>query len=255
MRGCKIFFQKKKAGPEYYLERGEECLSREDYHWALESFNKAIEFDPNLEMAYYKRAEVYKKLGRAREAVWDYIKFLEVDHRVLGNVQDVKDVLKETINVARMELQRNKSREEILSYGIPTILLELIEGYDPDGTYTDLRFYDFSLSWLEDSSQKNWYYTGFVQLIKTDFDKAIKDFDKAIEENPENPNAYYFRGIALIKKMKIKEKTKEISEEAFSNFEQALRKDFKWRICSGCGYKTSSTVNFCIRCGKKLLYA
>jgi len=248
-----MFFQRKKVGPEYYLERGEECLGRGDYHWALESFNKAIEFNPNFEMAYYKRAEVYEKLGKTREAVWDYIKFLEVDHRIPGTAQDLKEALKEGINIARMDLQRNKGKEEILSYGVPSLLVELIEGYDPEGTYTDNRFYDLSLSWLEKSPTKNRYYTGFVQLMKKDFDKAIKDFDKAIEENPENPNTYYFRGIALIKKMKTLGKFKEVSEEALSNFEQALRKGFRWRICPGCGYRTSSTLNFCMRCGKNLL--
>jgi len=42
-----------------------------------------------------------KKVG-AREAVWDYIKFLEVDHRMSGMAGDLKEALKEGINIARM---------------------------------------------------------------------------------------------------------------------------------------------------------
>jgi len=244
-----MFFRRRKVGPEYYFERGKECLDRGDYQWALESFNKAIDFNPNFEMAYYKRAEVYKKLGKIREAVWDCIKFLETDRRTPGTAKDLKEALKEGINIARMDLQRNKMKEEILSFGIPTLLEELIEGYDPEGKYNDTHFYDLALSWLEKSSPKNGYYIGFVQLLKKDFGKAIKAFDEAIKENPENPHAYYFRGVALIKK----EKVKELSERAYSNFEQALKSGFKWRICPECGYRTSSTMNFCMRCGIKLL--
>lgn len=258
-----MFFRRKKIGPEYYFERGDECLAKGDYPWALESFNNAIEYNSEFEMAYYKRAEAYKGLGRIREAVWDYIKFLQLDHRMPGMAQDAKEAFKEAINIARMDWQRDRAKDEILSFGIPNLLEEIIEGYDPEGEYTDTSFYDLALSLLEASSPRDGYHIGFVRLLKKDFNKAIKEFDKAIKENPENPNAYYFRGIALIKKMKMIEKKgsilrpikkiKEFSEEVYSNFKQALKRGFKWRICPGCGYRTSSMTNFCMRCGKKLI--
>ena len=258
-----MFFRRKKVGPEYYFERGKDCLDRGDYHWAIESFNKAIEFRPDFEMAYCKRAEAHKRLGNSREAVWDYIKFLEVDRRAPGTAQDLKEALKEGINIARMDWQRNEAKGEITSYGVPNLIEELVERYDPAGEYNDKRFYELALSWLEGSSPKNCNYIGFAQLLKKDFDKSIKELDKAIKDSPENPNAYYFIGVALIKKMKMiekkgtilrrTEKIKELSQGAYSNFEQALKRGFKWRICPECGYRTSSTVNFCMRCGKKLL--
>lgn len=255
-----MFFRKKKIGPEYYFKRGEECLKRGDYHWALVSFSKAIEFKPDYEMAYHRRAEAYKGLGKNREAVWDYIKFLEVDHRTPGMAGDLKEVVKESINIARMDWQRDRVKEVILSFGVPTLLEELMEGYDSEGEYSDKRFYDLALSWLEGSPCQNRHYVGFVLLLKKDFAKAIREFDEAIKEAPENPNAYYFNGIALLKTMKIIEKpmrrigkVEELSEMAHSNFEQALKKGFKWRICLECGYRTSSKTNFCMRCGEKLL--
>ena len=258
-----MFFRRKKVGPEYYFDRGEECLARGDYHWALESFNKAIEYNPNFEMAYYKRAEAYKGLGRSREAVWDYINFLEVDHRGPGRAQELQEALKEGINIARMDWQRDRVKDEIRAFGIQNLLEELMEAFDPEGEYTDTRFYDLALSNIDVSSPENRYYTGFVHLIKKDFDKAIKEFDRAIGENPKNPNAYYFKGVALIGKVKMiggrgsksrrLEKVNEISDLAHSSFDEALKRGFKWRICPECGFRTSSTVNYCMRCGKPLL--
>ena len=59
-----FLFRRKKVGPEYYFERGEECLESGNYEWALESFNKAIEMNPGLEMAYLQRGRVYQELGK-----------------------------------------------------------------------------------------------------------------------------------------------------------------------------------------------
>lgn len=258
-----MFFRRKKVGPEYYFERGEECLARGDYHWALESFNKAIEYNPDFEMAYYKRAEAYKGLGRSREAVWDYIKFLEVDHRGPGMAQELQEALKEGINIARMDWQRDRVKDEIRAFGIQNLLEELMEAFNPEGEYTDTRFYDLALSNIDVSSPENRYYAGFIHLIKKDFDEAIKEYDKAIKENPENPDVYYFRGVALVRKVKMiekkrstsrrLEKVKVLSDLARSNFNEALRRGFRWRVCPECGYRTSSTVNYCMRCGKPLL--
>jgi len=257
-----MFFRKGKVGLEYYFERGKECLDRGDYRWALESFNKAIEFNPNFEMAYYMRAEVYKKLGKDREAVWDCIRFLEADRRTPGTAQDLKEALREGINVARMESQRNKMKAEILSFGVPILLEELIDGYDPEEEYKDTRFYGIALSWLEGNSPRNWCHIGFVQLLRKNLDDAIKGFDEAIKENPEDSNAHYFMGITLSKKIKLikkkgfilggLEKAEELSKEAISSFHQALKRG-KWRICVECGWRTASAMNYCMRCGKILL--
>jgi tetratricopeptide (TPR) repeat protein len=258
-----MFFRRKKIGPEYYFERGKECLDKGNYQWALESFSKALEFNPDYEMAYYNRAEVYKRLGKTREAVWDYIKFLEVDHRLPGMAEELHEVLKEGINIARMDWQRNAAKQEILSFGITRLLEELIEGYDPEKDYPDSEFYELALSSIEASSPQNRVYTGFIHLLRRDYNKAVKEFDKTIEANPKTPDAYYLRGVSYLGKVKIlgakrsrsmsSEKVKELTELAHLNFEETAKKGSKWRICLGCGYRTSSTVNYCIRCGTKLL--
>ena len=258
-----MFLRKKKSSPDYYFKRGNDCLKRGDHRWALESFSNAIEFNPDFEMAYYKRAETYKAMGKAREAVWDYVKFLEVDHRSPDMAEDLDDALKEAFSIARRGWQRDKAKQEIMAFGVPNLLEELMEGYDPGGEYADAGFYKLALSLLDPSSPENRCYIGFLQLLKKDYSRALEEFDRAIEESPENPDACYFRGVVLAKTMELIEKKgsmsgrvdelSELSKEACSNFERALEMGFKWRVCPGCGYRTASTMNFCMRCGKKLL--
>jgi tetratricopeptide (TPR) repeat protein len=258
-----MFFRKKKVGPEYYFERGEECLERGNYQWALESFSKAIEFNPGYEMAYYRRAETHKRLGKDREAISDYIKFLEADRRQPDMAEDLDDALKEAVKIARRGWERDRAKEAITSFGIPGLIEELIEGYDPKREYPDRRFYDLALSWLRASPESRACHIGFVQLLKGDFDEAIKEFDRCIGENPEEPDAYYFRGVALLNKRRIaeskglvldrEEKMRRLSEQAYESFVQALERDRDLRICPECGYRTSSHPNFCMYCGKKLL--
>lgn len=260
------FFRRKKAGSEYYFERGEECLKREDYRWALESFTKAIEFNPGFEMAYYKRAEVYKKLGETRKALEDYVMFLETDRRSYETAEGLKDVLPAVWKNAQLEVQRGKARDEIRSYGIVNIVKELMEEYNPGKEYLSRNLYGFLLSELKKGSLKQRKYIGFVQLLRENLGKAVEEFDDVIKENPRDPDLYYFRGVALLKKMeelrekgfvaRRNERVKETQEKAYSSFMQALKAGFCGGLCPECGYRTRNPeLSFCMYCGKKLLTA
>ncbi len=236
-------------------------------------------------MAYYMRAEVYKKLGYTREAVWDCIKFLGRNYssgtvsesfglldvlklgigvaginvsnlvEAVGTVKDAVGTEKEAADSASFVMKKSKAEQEIIAFGVPRLLDELIEGYSPERIYDDASFYNLALRWLENNSPEKGYYIGFVQLLLKNFNEAIQGFDSAITNNPENPNPYYFRGIAFIKKMEKtgNMETSTASKGSYLDFIQALKNGFKWRICPGCGYKTDSKLNYCMLCGKRLL--
>jgi tetratricopeptide (TPR) repeat protein len=258
-----VFFRKKKVGPEYYYERGEECLQNGNYQWAIESFTKAIEFNPGLEMAYYRRAEAYRKLGKIREVISDCIRFLETDRRQPDMAEDFDDALKEAFKIARRGWEQDRAKEEIISFGIPALLDELIEEYDPRREYADKRFYQLSLSWLGESPARDARRIGFVQLLRGKFDEAIEELNRSVEESPEDPDTYYFKGVALLGKRKTEEskrgifkrgeRAEELSQRARENFEQAIKRNQSLRLCPDCGYRTSSRTNFCIHCGSRLL--
>ena len=263
-RRAEMFFRKK-VGPEYYYERGEECLKEGNYQWAVESFTKAVEFDPSIEMAYYRRAEAYRKMGKTSEAILDCIRFLETDRRQPDMVEDYKGVMKETFKMARRGWEKDRVKEEIIAFGIPVLLDELIEAYDPRREYADKQFYQLALSWLNDGEVRDSLRIGFVQLLRGKLDEAIKELDRSVEDSPDEPVSYYLRGVAYLGKKRLeegkasifgsREKARELSQQARESFRQAVDKDPDLRLCPDCGYRASSSTNFCMHCGGRLLTA
>lgn len=258
-----FLFRRKKAGPEYYFERGEDCLQNENYAWALESFTKAIEMNPALELAYYHRAHVYQKLGKMREAVNDYAMFLEVDSRGYEGAEDVKELVSASIKNAQLMMQRDGVKNAIRSYGLERIVDELMEEYDPKKAYSSSELYKLILSDLKKASPKPWHYLGFIQLIRSKINEALDGFDHAIEENPRDPILYYFKAVTLLKNIenvsgsnmifRKDEKIKELSLNAHSNFMQALKNGLGSKLCLNCGYTTRNPeLGFCMYCGTKL---
>jgi tetratricopeptide (TPR) repeat protein len=257
-----FLFRKKRNLPEYFFKRGEECLKKGNLKWALESLNKAIELDPELEMAYLRRAETLRKLGREKEAAWDLVKFVEYDRRGPDNPGDLDDVIKEAFKIARIDMQRKDVKDELVVYGIPKLLDEIMAGFDPRADYGDKKFYKLALSWLRKHPEHDGRYEGFIRLIKGDLNGAINKFKEAIEGDPEDPRPYYFTGIALLRKLsrgrrpplRHLESEEELSGRVRSMFESAISRGLEGRICSSCGYRDFSSANFCLRCGKELLF-
>ena len=258
-----FLFRKKKNLPEYFYKRGEECLKKDNLKWALESLNKAIDLDPELGMAYLRRAETLRRLGREREAAWDLVKFVEYDRRGPDNPEDLDDVIREAIKIARMDMQRKGVKDELFVYGIPKLLDEMMMGYDPRADYRDEKFYKLALSWLRKHPEQDGCYEGFIRLIKGDLNGSIDKLKEAIEGDPEDPRPYYFTGIALLKKsgigkkprLRYREVTEEFSGRLRSLFGSALSRGLKGSICPSCGHREFSAANFCLRCGKELLRA
>lgn len=258
-----VLFRKKRDLPEYFFKRGEECLKNGNLRWALDSLNKAIELNSEHETAYLRRAETLRRLGREREAVWDLVKFIEYDKRGPDNPGDLDDVIREAFKIARMDMQRKGVKDEIVDFGIPRLLDEMMEGYDTRAKYVNERFYKLALSWLRNHPEQDGLYEGFIRLIKGDLNGSINKLKKAIEEDPEEPRPYYFTGIALLKKsgrgkntrLRRLEVTDEVSGRVRSLFGSALSRGLKGRICPSCGYREFSAANFCLRCGNELLSA
>ena len=63
---------------------------------------------------------------------------------------------------------------------------------------------------------------GFIYLKKEDYDKAIADFDSAIELNPKNPDAYLMRGISYSGSGKTDRALADF-DNAIENFTQAIK--------------------------------
>jgi tetratricopeptide (TPR) repeat protein len=62
-----------------YLDRGREQACQGDYQGAIATFSQAIQLNPHLADAYYRRGLAYLKLGSLHEAVFDYTAALNCD--------------------------------------------------------------------------------------------------------------------------------------------------------------------------------
>ncbi len=56
---------------EWYADQAHELSEQGRYDEAIEACNKAIELDPNLDIAYIHRASTYEKQGKKAEAIAD----------------------------------------------------------------------------------------------------------------------------------------------------------------------------------------
>jgi tetratricopeptide (TPR) repeat protein len=251
------------VGPDYYFQRGLDCLQQENYAWAVVSFTKAIEMNPHLEMAYYHRAQSYLKQGQMRAAVTDFAQFLEVDHRGYEGAEDVKELVVASIKNARLTSQRDAIKHALRSYGIDRLITELIEEYNPQHEYPHTKLYALLISDLQHATPTPWASLGFIQLLRNHLDDALDAYDRAIDETPGDPEPYYFTGVALLKKIAQVQTSRlvfkkpahitELSLKAHASFMQALTQGFNARLCLTCGYKTSHPdVGFCMYCGTTL---
>lgn len=223
---------------------------------------------------------MHKKLGMAREAALDCIKFLEIDRKSpdlpsnssrplqaaqiglnLAGIPIAPDVLefletaKGQVGIFRHESLLVKARQEIISFGIPSLLDELMEHYSPEQSHNDIVFCGLALNWLEKNAPEQKRYMAFVQLLLNNLEKAIEMFDETVLEDILNPHLYYFRGIAFLKMAKAqnKEYASLYSDKAHSDFSSCLKNNSNFRICPKCGYKESSNLGFCMLCGTRLL--
>jgi tetratricopeptide (TPR) repeat protein len=82
--------------------------------------------------------------------------------------------------------------------------------------FSTLRSMGF-LTFNHDNSPKQVYRMALIYALELDFEEAIKEFDKAIELDPKNPDSHYNKGVALYKLHRY--------EEAIEEFDKAIELD------------------------------
>ncbi|MGK7883070.1 MAG: tetratricopeptide repeat protein [Crocosphaera sp.] len=132
-----------------------------DYQQAVDCYQIAVRFKPDLDDAWYNRGVALGKLGRLEDAIASYDKALEFkpdDHQAWYNRGNALG------NLGRFD-------DEIASY-------------------------DKALEFKPDKDQA-WYNRGVALGNLGRFDDAIASYDKALEFKPDDHQAWYNRGIAL----------------------------------------------------------
>ena len=191
-----------------YDNRGLAYVSKRQYDQAVRDHSRAIELNPNIAVAYNNRGVAYGLLRKFKTATRDFDKAIElapwhgpvynnrgVMHAFTHNYyQAIKDFGKAIELDERYTFARRNGR---LAYGRKDgrgLVIKMDHRYV--GAYNKL---------------------GAEYIRDGEFDKGIRNFDRAIELNPEFAFAYNNRGIAYAQKGDYR--------EAIRNFDKALKLD------------------------------
>ncbi len=143
-----------------YNERGQAYYLNNNFDASFLDVNKAIEFNPTLDLAYTNRGNIYLKRNQANEAIADFTKALEL------------------------------KGDDALIYSNRGTAYMAVDSLE-------LALTDFSKSLSLDSSMAETFNSRAILKAKQkDYKGAIVDFTKALELNPNYVGAYKNRSLA-----------------------------------------------------------
>ena len=165
---------------------------------AIEDLSKAIELDPDNVYSYYNRALINAESGKYEEAVPDYSKVIELDPKHVhaynnrgsarANVDDYKGAEKDFEKAIELD------PEFTVSY------YNLIDLYISKGDSDHIRYYSDALrvsTALAEKFPKDARAHGYNGLVRNKlelYEWSVKDYNKAIELDPNNARYYEGRG-------------------------------------------------------------
>jgi tetratricopeptide (TPR) repeat protein len=158
-----------------WLLKGNQEFSNGNYDKAITNYNKAIELDPGLSIAYDKRASASDYMGQYEEAIADCSKAIELDPQS-----------------ATAYVNRGAAKNALGKYE------EALEDYnkaielDPNlhGTYNN---------------------RGFTKINLHRYEEAVTDLQKAIKLNRLFPNPYRHLAYALLQLGQFKKALKQVN--------------------------------------------
>jgi tetratricopeptide (TPR) repeat protein len=160
---------------------------------ALETFEKALDDDPNFFMANYQLAFFYY----LNEAPDDFGKYADAAINCKTKLSDTEELLKEALVVLK------EGRTDIVNIG-----KKLVESYPNDpNSYNNLVYFQSvagDTTGMVETLNKAikivakpapfYNQLGYAYLTLNQSDKAEEAFDKYIELEPKNPNVYDSKG-------------------------------------------------------------
>ncbi|QSV71128.1 MAG: tetratricopeptide repeat protein [Aphanizomenon flos-aquae KM1D3_PB] len=177
----------------FYYNRGNVRDDLGDKQGAIEDYNQAIKFNPNLAQPYYNRGNVRNELGDKQGAIEDYNQAIKInpnDAQAYNNrgfvraelgdkqgaIDDYNQAIKINPNLAQAYNNRGNARAEL---------------GDKQGAIDD---YNQAIK-INPNYANAYYNRGVVRSELGDKQGAIDDFNLAIKINPNDANAYNNRGL------------------------------------------------------------
>ena len=175
------FLQSPSDDFEFYA-KGAAYAVLKNYDLALVNFDQAIQQNPLKIIAYIRRGRVHSQRGAFASALADFDKAIQLVAGRSASIEQSKTFSKGKKDPSTADIQRD-----------PRPWLENVR---PEAAYID---------------------RGRTYLQQDDNDRAIADFTKAIELDPEGANAYNHRGVAYAGKLDF--------DSAIADFDKAIQLD------------------------------
>jgi tetratricopeptide (TPR) repeat protein len=147
---------------QVYLERGKELYRDDQDDKAVEAFQQAIKFDPDLAEAHFRLGLTYDGMGREQESDESYKKAVESYKKYFENEENTKNA-EAHYNLAQSYYGLNLYSEAVREYRQAVRLKE-----DDADIYYDL---------------------GLALSRLAQYDEAAAAFEKSLELDPENYRA------------------------------------------------------------------
>ncbi|UZR94084.1 tetratricopeptide repeat protein [Chondrinema litorale] len=190
--------RKEKENPEYYLGRGKCYLAIDDRKKALKDFDEAIALDINYIDALATRAEYYVSEAQRENDDSYYYKAIE-DYTVILGIEGADPKYNNERAMVKLKLK------------------------NPDGAISDLT----EALVKNKEGAELLASRGSVYMSKNDYTNAMKDFNKAIELDPEYSVAYYQRGVLNVKMDRIEKASEDFSKARRAGLEDQYLNSIK----------------------------
>lgn len=202
IQGTTIRFQIATSGLTRNITNATESEIEEMFNKAFEYFDKAIEADKNYFLAYAAKAET--------QAMY-YLFNSDKKNADINKLNEYLNLADKNVEVASKLSNNSRSIYRSLAF------VNFVSGNDIE------KSIEYSLKALEynpkDKEAKTWlsveYFSNGLRLYrKSDYDKAIENFEKSVEILPSFTNAYYELGNAYRAKNQL--------NKAIINYEKSL---------------------------------
>ena len=175
------------------------------YQEGIEYVNKALKIDENLAKAYYIKGSIYRESGDTTRAISSLETAVEQDNRYVDAFYDLGVMYAARKNPVALEYYSNVLQIDPANANANYARAKLLQ--DLGKIDEAIKGYEAILT--SNKNCENCYYNlGAIYLeIKNDPKKALEQFTKAIEINPNYVEAYFARGYTYTK-LKDKESAK-----------------------------------------------
>ncbi len=180
---------------ETYNNRGVAWRKKKEYDKAIADYNKAIELKPDYAEAYNNRGVAWKKKKKYDKAIEDYNKAIELEPNDASayNNRGAAWIEKKEYDKAIKDCNKALELKPDFAYAYNNRGVAWAEKKEYDKA---IENYNKAIELKPDYAEA-YNNRGVAWKNEKEYDKAIKDYDKAIELDPNFTGAIHNRGVAI----------------------------------------------------------